>query len=64
MPQQPNGYDCGVYTIKYVEHLLCAWPRSRPADMAESFITQLPRKMFTQDDVDAERVKLLSLLAG
>lgn len=26
VPQQNNGYDCGLYVTKFVEHILIKWP--------------------------------------
>lgn len=58
IPTQRNGYDCGVYVIKFVQNLLRMWCVSPISDLAQ----HLTCIDFTQHDVDEERVKLLSVL--
>lgn len=62
VPQQENGYDCGVYTIKFVERVLAVWPSSSAADLANNFSSHFSRNMFKQSAVDAERLKMKALL--
>eukprot|EP01031_Cornospumella_fuschlensis_P025445 gene25445-30724_t len=61
VPPQQNGFDCGVYVVKYVEQVLKLSPSTTAADLKGGCRSQLGGS-FTQQEVDEERVKIRSLL--
>jgi Ulp1 family protease len=62
VPQQANGFDCGLFVTKFAEMVLKRQPGSSSADIAHQFTTLLPASDFSQQDVDLERTKLRRLL--
>jgi Ulp1 family protease len=55
-PKQTNGYDCGVYVIKYVEMILRLYPDSKQETIDSKF-SKLFRLAFNSADVTEERLK-------
>ena len=67
VPAQPNGYDCGVYVIKYVELVLNAWPTTYLKRVKKTLPyadAKICKTAFKQSDVDNERQNLHALLNG
>lgn len=62
MPQQANGFDCGLFVAKFAEMVLRRWPRSSAGDIADKFATVLPVSDFSQLDVDLEREETRRLI--
>ena len=60
IPYQHNGYDCGVYVCKNIEKLLELWPESTQHAINTKFTDVLHAAIFTQEDIDTERVLLRS----
>ena len=56
IPRQTNGYDCGVFTIKFFEMVMNAMPSSTQLDIDNRF--GFTQDAFGPDDIDAERVGL------
>ena len=63
VPIQENGFDCGVFVIKFVETLLEVFPTSRESDIDDKMRSQLHGKWFTQQDITEERKTFRQLLA-
>ncbi len=59
---QANGFDCGLFVTKFADMVLRRQPRSTAADIADKFATLLPVSDFSQQDVDLERIGMLSLI--
>jgi hypothetical protein len=53
-PQQPDAFNCGVYTIEYVKHVLILCSRDSPVRVSE-FIRS---NTFTIDDINKRRLKM------
>jgi hypothetical protein len=62
VPIQENGFDCGVFVIKFVETLLEVFPTSSETDIANNMRSQLHGKWFTQQDITQERKTYRQLL--
>lgn len=65
VPTQPNGYDCGVYVIKYVQMVLDTWPTAylnRTNKKGQYCDAKINPEAFKQSDVDDERQNILALL--
>jgi Ulp1 family protease len=60
-PQQPNGYDCGVYVIKNVEVMFSIWSKFTETEWNNENISILFRHAFTQQDVVRERCEMRSI---
>ena len=56
IPRQTNGYDCGVFTIKFFEMVMNAMPSSTQLDIDTRF--GFTQDAFGPDDIDAERESL------
>jgi hypothetical protein len=63
VPSQRNGYDCGVFVIKYIEMIISKLPICFPKDMRSKFSDQLPTTAFTPQDVTEERHALRIILS-
>ncbi len=61
MPQQENGYDCGVFVIRFAEMILTKWPSSTLIDIEDSFRHKFAME-FNQSDIDQERENIRRLL--
>lgn len=61
VPQQHNGYDCGVFVIRFAEMVMNKQPTTTECDIQEKFRSQF-MKEFSQKDIDLERGKLRELL--
>ena len=55
LPRQRNGYDCGVYVIKYLRYVLEINPSSKQRDITLNFKNSFNQNRFIQEDIDAER---------
>ncbi len=64
MPRQPNGYDCGVYVIKYVKYVLEMNPTSNHNDITVNFRNFFNENRFSQEDIDAERIIIRDTISG
>ena len=64
LPQQRNGYDCGVYVSKYAEYLLEKKPTSTDADMTSTrpFKDFFNENEFSDDNMTYEREKIMKIL--
>jgi Ulp1 family protease len=58
---QQNGYDCGVFVIRFAEMILQKWPSSTEDDIKDGFRSQFATE-FSQEDISEERIKIRSLL--
>jgi sentrin-specific protease 7 len=58
IPRQHNGYDCGVYVIKYLKYVLDVQPTSRHEDISTNFKDYFDGNHFNQDDIDAKREEM------
>ena len=54
-PKQPNGYDCGVYVLKYGELLFKIYPKTASKNRELNLGDQFNTKMFNQDDINKFR---------
>ena len=61
VPMQENGFDCGVFVIKYVESLLDIFPSSTQSDIDRK-MPQLHGGLFTQREITKERILYRELL--
>lgn len=62
-PSQDNCYDCGVYTIKFVEWILQEEPTSYETDINSKFkLFFNADTQFSREDVKNERVILKGLI--
>jgi Ulp1 family protease len=52
---QKNGYDCGVFVIKYVQMILQLFSNSTNEEIDSKFKKQF-QQSFTQSDVTKERI--------
>jgi Ulp1 family protease len=63
IPTQANGYDCGMYVIKYVEVFLNRWPRSTLDTIKKKFSGLFSGEdKCSEDDITLARVQMRSLL--
>jgi hypothetical protein len=62
VPKQQNGYDCGVYVIKFAQALLALQPTTTPQDKESAFQIVNNESLFSQMDVDNERMRLNSTI--
>jgi Ulp1 family protease len=62
VPLQHNGFDCGVFVIKYVECIVSNWPHLVSKDMRSQFALMFDKTNFTQNHIDAERMKYKAIL--
>ena len=65
IPVQENGYDCGMYVIKYVEWVLRAWPEPTDENIAKSFkkvVFLNGSKDFNGEVIDNDRLSYNRLL--
>jgi len=62
VPVQPNGYDCGVYVLKFVDCLLSTELSTNEEEIESSLINQIHDQMFTHADLNEYRADLLSTL--
>jgi sentrin-specific protease 7 len=60
--KQINGYDCGVYTVKFVEKFLEAYPQTTPKDRKLMQSKKFESFMFTPEEVTQERIEYKKLL--
>lgn len=61
VPRQQNGYDCGVFVIRFAQMIIDKWPSSTFEDMEDKFRNHF-LKEFTQDDISTEREAMKILL--
>ena len=64
MPRQHNGYDCGVYVIKYLKYVLEVNPTSNQQDITANFSTFFNENVFSQEDIDAKREVIRDTVSG
>jgi len=62
IPRQSNGYDCGVYVIKYINYVLEMNPSSNEHDITTNFRDFFKENRFSQDDIDRQRDLLRSTI--
>jgi Ulp1 family protease len=62
VPKQLNGFDCGVYVVKFVKMILDVMPRTTLVDLKDNLRSQLNKDAFTQSDVDTERQTIRTLI--
>ena len=62
VPQQVNGYDCGIYICKFVETLFHKLPTSTPEDIKNQFTNWWNPKSYSPADITAERKQFLEQL--
>ena len=51
---QRNGYDCGIFVIRYIEMIMNQLPSSRESDISSKFSSQFLNE-FNQDDITKMR---------
>jgi len=54
-PQQPNDYDCGIYTIKNMKNIIRFLPSTSLEDVSNNLVLFSSLNEYTQSDVDDER---------
>eukprot|EP00981_Chlorochromonas_danica_P005158 scaffold1036_cov169-Ochromonas_danica.AAC.38 len=59
VPQQMNGYDCGVFVGRFANMITDLWPSSTSHDINDYFSRQFFSSTVTQKDIDEERKSLL-----
>ncbi len=65
IPTQQNGYDCGMYVVKYVEWVLRAWPEPTDENISKQFkkvVFPNGSKDFGDSDIDNDRLSFNRLL--
>ena len=63
IPTQSNGYDCGMYIIKYVEIFLRSWPNATISAIDKKFKGMFTGKdQFSEEDITLARVQMRRLL--
>jgi hypothetical protein len=62
VPRQSNGYDCGVFIIKFVECILLEWPLSVSANEKKPFASIFIPSKFTQSRITEERLKMRAII--
>lgn len=65
LPTQENGFDCGMYLVKYVEYMLRMWPEPTKVNVDRAFksvIFKKGRNEFTSDCIDTDRTTFQSIL--
>ena len=65
IPTQQNGYDCGMYVVKYVEWVLRAWPQPTDENISKQFkkiIFPKGSRDFDDSDIDEDRLIFNRLL--
>ena len=60
VPQQINGFDCGLFKLQYVEELMARWPSITQKNVDSSDIAGFNRRMFSPGNMEV-RVCHLSL---
>lgn len=63
VPKQQNGYDCGVFVIRFAEMIIQKRPQTTSEDIRDKMRQQFAAE-FTQEDIVVERMKLKSFLEG
>lgn len=58
LPRQRNGYDCGVYVIKYLRYVFETNPSSTQNDIALNFNNSFKNNRFNQSDINYEREEI------
>lgn len=58
VPQQMNGYDCGVFVGRFANMITDLWPSSTSSDIDDHFSKQFFSSTVTQADIDEERTSL------
>ena len=61
VPMQENGYDCGVFVIRFAKMILDKWPQASWKDLQEN-CKKLFAGEFTQEDITEERIDIQKLL--
>lgn len=61
VPRQENGYDCGVFVIRFAEMIINRIPRTHTVAVKEKFKSQF-FKEFNQTDIDGHRANIKSIL--
>eukprot|EP01036_Dinobryon_divergens_P031028 gene31028-40363_t len=62
VPIQPNGYDCGVYILKFVECVLGINLSTHEAAISTSLIDQVNENLFSHEDLKEYRADLRNTL--
>lgn len=62
VPCQSNGYDCGIYTLKFVECIMAIELSTREEDIARDLIDQVHADMFVHEESVQYRIDLLNTL--
>lgn len=53
-----NGFDCGIYILKYTESVLNIWPMSSRAEISNDFLHIFSGIVWNQIDIDNERLRI------
>lgn len=61
-PQQPNGFDCGVYTMRNVKNIIQHLPTSSRLDVSNGFSTFTNQCWYEHIDIMAERQYLFDVI--
>ena len=61
-PQQPNGYDCGVYTMRNLKNIIQHLPTSSRFDVSNGFATYIDQCYYGHTDITAERQYLKDVI--
>eukprot|EP01033_Poteriospumella_lacustris_P016720 gene16720-11963_t len=61
VPRQENGYDCGVFVVRFAQMILEKWPRSTSEDVRDKCREQFAGE-FRQEDIVIERTRLKAFL--
>ena len=62
VPQQQNGFDCGVYTVIFAERIFDKMMPSREEDIRSRFKEYDLNENINQQEVDVKRTTIRSLL--
>lgn len=62
VPIQPNGYDCGVYILKFAECVLDIELSTHEAAISASLINQVNENLFSHEDLKEYRADLRNTL--
>ena len=49
---QKNGYDCGVYVLKFIELILSTFPQSTASNISGRFSADIHPTSFMNFDID------------